>query len=156
MISRRISGVSAIRSSASFTRVSPRRPQDGSGESGIPLSDCLVFRIAVAAGKSLGWRESHGAGADMTPRQTIGDGTVAASSMILGMPGARTSRRVGRGRILFLASLPVTDSILDQINTAYHPAIGQLSLLQVLRGGLIVVIFITLALTRGRTWRPSF
>ncbi len=66
-------------------------------------------------------------------------------------PGARP--RLGRNGVVLLATLAIVDPILNQINTAYGLVIGPLSLLQAMRGAVLVAavwVAATLPPNRGR------
>jgi len=68
--------------------------------------------------------------------------------------GARP--RLGRNGVVLLAMLPVIDPILNQINTAYGLVIGPLSLLQAMRGAVLIAavwVAMTLPPSRGRLRR---
>ncbi len=57
--------------------------------------------------------------------------------------------RAGRGRILLLAAIPVIDPIVNQFYTIYQVSIGPLSLLQVVRGALLLLV-LAMAATSAR------
>ena len=76
------------------------------------------------------------------------------SPQVYFVAGARP--RVGRQGIFLLAMLAVIDPILNQISTAYGLAIGSLSLLQVMRGAVLIAalwVAFTLPPNRGHMRR---
>ncbi len=53
--------------------------------------------------------------------------------------------RTGRGRILLLAAIPAIDPIVNQIYTIYQVSAGPLSMLQVFRGALLLLVLAMVA-----------
>lgn len=69
---------------------------------------------------------------------------------------AEARPRLGRNGVLLLAMLAIIDPILNQISTAYGLAIGSLSLLQAMRGAVLLAALwmaMTLPPNRGRVRR---